>query len=140
MFFNPPQACLASGSYIVEVNVHNYVNPTGRCDGCQAGNDPGCCDENDVRPASDGCPTTAPMAAVCDPFIAYCSVPLGDPTCDPRARTDGNFSRLFRSDSNGIDFDAEGSLLGTELPLIIEGDEPWRVSNNYIHSTNETST
>ena len=82
----------------MEVNVHNYVNPVGRCDGCQAGNNPGCCDEDFVRPASQGCPSTGPAAAVCDPFIAYCSVPLGDPTCDPN--TEGSTSAFFRSDTN----------------------------------------
>ena len=113
----------------MEVNVHNYVNPVGRCDGCQAGNNPGCCDEDFVRPASQGCPSTGPAAAVCDPFIAYCSVPLGDPTCDPN--TEGSTSAFFRSDTNSIDFDAEGSLIGRELPLIIAGDEPWNVSSRY---------
>ena len=136
MFFNSPQVCLASGSYIVEVNVHNYQNPSGRCAECQwpwPGRSPGCCDEDFIRPASQGCPGTGPMAAVCDPFITYCSVPLGDPTCNPN--TEGSMSAFFRPDTNSIDFDAEGSLLGTELPLTIEGDEPWRVSNNYIHRT-----
>ena len=112
----------------MEVNVHNYQNPSGRCDGCQEGNIPGCCDEDFVRSVNDGCLIAGPMAAVCDPFVAYCSVPLGAPTCDPGASTDGDFSLLFRNNTNSIDFDAEGSLLGTELPLIIEGDEPWNVS------------
>ena len=78
------QVCLVSGSYIVEVNVHNYQNPSGRCDGCQAGNDPGpgCCDEDFVRPLNQACPSSGPDV-ICDTFIAYCSVPHGDPTCDP---------------------------------------------------------
>ena len=122
------QVCLASGSYIVEVNVHNYQNPSGRCEDCQEGNDPGpgCCDEEGVRPLTESCPV------VCDTLIAYCSLPLGNVniTCDPGA--DGNSSRFFTYDSNSIDFDAEGTLLGTDLPLIIEGDEPWNVRNNVL--------
>ena len=75
----------------MEVNVHNYVNPVGRCDGCQASNDPGpgCCDEDGVRPANQGCPSSS----VCDSFIAYCSVPLGDPICDPNSN-EGSFTHI----------------------------------------------
>ena len=113
----------------MEVNVHNYINPSGRCDGCQAGNDPGCCDEDFVRPANQGCPSTGSGAAVCDPFIAYCSVPLGDPPCDPN--TEGMFSVLSVEDTNIIDFDARGDFLGTDLPLTVEGEESWSVSAIY---------
>ena len=70
--------------------------------GKNVGNDPGCCDEDFVRPASDGCPGTGPMAAVCDSFIAFCSVPLGDPTCDPITCTEGSLSAFFRSDTNSL--------------------------------------
>ena len=129
MFFNPPQACLASGSYIVEMNVHNYQNPSGRCDGCQTGNDPGCCDEDFIRPANQGCPSTGSGAAVCDPFTTHCSVPLGNPPCDPN--TEGIFSVIHIKDTNFVDFDARGDFFGIQLPLIVEGEEPWNVSVIY---------
>ena len=103
----------------MEVNIHNYANPTGRCDECQEGRDPGCCDEDDIRPPNIGCPSTS----VCDPFIAFCAVPLGDPACEPMT-----FTTFFRTDSNSIDFDSEGSLLGLDLPVVLERNEAWAVS------------
>ena len=121
------QVCLAGGSYVVDVNVHSYWNPSGRCDECQEGPEPGCCDETEVRPADDPCPITA----VCDTIIFYCAVPLGDHICAP---TSGLYSKLYNPNANSLDFDAEGTLIGTELPLIIEGDEPWRVSNIFAQS------
>ena len=101
---------------------------SGRCDGCQTGNDPGCCDEDFVRPANQGC-STGPVAAVCDPFTTHCSVPLGNPPCDPN--TEGIFSVIHIKDTNFVDFDARGDFFGIQLPLIVEGEEPWNVSVIY---------
>ena len=106
----------------MEVNVHSYQNPSGRCAECQDGAEPGCCDETVVRPANETCPSTS----ACDTLIAYCDVPLGDPPCMPEM---GDYSPNFRPNSSTtIDFDAEGTLLGLDQPLTVEQDEPWIVS------------
>ena len=118
------QAGIATGSYIVEVNVHNYQNPTGRCDECQPGPVPGCCDETVVRPAIEACPSSS----ACDTFMSYCDVPLGDPACEPEMNTD-----YYRSDRNSINFDTEGPLLGSDFPVMVERNEPWTVSSLKEH-------
>ena len=53
------------GAYVVEVTLHSYSNPSGRCDQCQDGSEPGCCDEPFIRPAGQACPSNS----TCDPFI-----------------------------------------------------------------------
>ena len=54
---------------MVEVRVHSYRNPSGRCDRCRVDGNPvpGCCDEPGViRPTTSRCPQT------CDTGFAYC--------------------------------------------------------------------
>ena len=109
------------GSYIVEVTVHSYQNPAGRrveCPGCQ----PclaGCCDENFVRPANQLCPSTD----TCDTGLSYCVGPIGE-ECEEE---DIVPSRQMLLNTNSIDFDSLGSLLGLDNPVIVERNEPWNV-------------
>ena len=61
------------GEYEVEVRVHSYLNPTGRCDECREDNnpDPGCCDESTIRPIDETCPVVR-----CDTTMIICSRPV----------------------------------------------------------------
>ena len=110
-----------SGSYVMEVSVHSYRNPTGRCDECQPGPDPGCCDETSVRPANEECPENS----TCDPFLAYCTRPIGG-IC---STDDILLSNMFFLNTNNVNFDLAGSLFGLDNPLVVERNEPWSVSN-----------
>ena len=102
-----------SGSYRVMVSPHTYDNPTGRCDKCQPGPYPGCCDEPTVRPADQQCPTSL----TCDPVFSY-------RYCDIGNNCEGVQSALFLSDSNSVVFDPD--IAG---PVILEKNEPWNVSD-----------
>ena len=108
-----------SGSYRVEVGIHTYDNPTGRCDECQQGPDPGCCDETSTRPADQQCPTSP----TCDTFFRYrhCDKDNGN-ACEGVQPT---FS-LFGPDTNSVDFDNRNFNIN---PVIVEENEPWNVSN-----------
>lgn len=102
----------------MEVTVHSYHNPTGRCGECQPGPEPGCCDETQVRPAGEACPSTS----VCDTLIGYCTTPVGD-VCEVFF-----FSKYYQPDGNELDFDSAGSLLGSNSTIIVQREEPWNVS------------
>ena len=105
----------------MEVTVHSYRNPTGRCDGCQDGPDPGCCDETDVRPANEACPVDSLIG--CDTLLGACIRPIGS-DCD------FTFANFIGFNTNSYDFDSE---LGTDNPSwTVERDEPWNVSLVYI--------
>ena len=105
-----------SGSYRVEVTVSTYRNPSGRCDECQPGLDPGCCDETSIRPADQQCPSSP----TCDPIFnhRYCDIDTAN-ACEGAEST---FSRNFAFDANIINVD-------TNFPLIVEKNEPWNVSD-----------
>ena len=110
-----------SGSYVMEVSINSYRNPTGRCDECQPGPDPGCCDETSIRPEGDECPENS----TCDPFLAYCTSPIGN-ICPTENFL---FSPRFFSNTNNVNFDLAGSLFGMDNPLVVERNEPWSVSD-----------
>ena len=110
-----------SGSYVMEVSIHSYRNPTGRCDGCQPGPDPGCCDETSVRPEGDECPENS----TCDPILGYCARPIGG-ICSTE---DFLASLTFFHNTNNVNFDLAGSLFGLDNPLVVERTEPWSVSD-----------
>ena len=105
-----------SGSYIAEVRTHAYDNPSGRCDGCQPGLDPGCCDETTVRPADEQCPDSPPT---CDPLFRfrYCDVDTAN-ACD---EVESTFSSSFAINSSRV-------IVNTNFPVIVEKSEPWNVS------------
>lgn len=114
-----------TGQTQVEVTVHSYLNPTGRCDECRIANNsnPGCCDEDIVRPLNETCPADS----ICDPVIAYCSRPLGSTNCSLVVPD------LFVINSNSVNFDSASLpvLFGLTNPpvLLFEENEPWAVSN-----------
>ena len=102
---------------MVEVTLHSYSNPTGRCDECQDGPEPGCCDEFFVRPAGQACP----MSSACDTIIQHCVREDTGLMCD-------SFT-YYSGDTNSLDID--NSVHSLDNPVIVRGEEPWDVS--YVH-------
>ena len=85
------------GSYRVEVSIHTYNNPSGRCDECQPGPDPGCCDETSIRLADTPCPLATPSLR-----IDIADIDTGN-ACKG-VQKHNNYS-LFIFDSNSVDFE-----------------------------------
>lgn len=98
----------------MEITLHSYSNPTGRCDECQEGPEPGCCDETFIRPAGQACPSTS----ACDTAIQHCVQHAEGTMCD-------SFT-FYEPDSNSLNLDT--SVHGLDNPVIVRGDEPWDVS------------
>ena len=107
------------GAYVVEVTLHSYSNPSGRCDQCQDGSEPGCCDEPFVRPAGQACPSNS----TCDSFIRHCVEHVEGTMCD-------NFS-FFYPDTNSRNLDNSDDAL--DNPVTVQGEEPWEVSHKLKH-------
>ena len=93
----------------MEVELHGYHNPTGRCRGCLFEERRGCCDlfrtidcEGDLQ---------------CDSYFVYClAISQG---CAPNSQR-----RISTSNENDGPLDFSSSLvLGLENPLILEGLE-----------------
>ena len=106
---------------MVEVRVHSYRNPSGRCDECRVdGNlDPGCCDEPGViRPIAMECPQ------MCDTGIVYCIRPSGQTQeCQLNQAVP---SRFFLRNTNNLNFGDD--ILGLPNPIEEFDVEAWRVS------------
>ena len=102
----------------LEVTVHSYLNPTGRCDECREDNnpDPGCCDESTIRPRDETCPIQ------CDPAMTICFRPV-DSTVEltgvscPNTTINITGTRLF-FDMNSFDFSVY-SFFGITNPLML---------------------
>ena len=110
----------------MEVTLHSYRNPTGRCDKCQVGTQPGCCDETLVRSASEQCPLTS----ACDTAFTYCVERNRVTTCPV-------FSGSYLENTNSIIL--EGTEDELENPIEFRGEEPWNVSckeglSNMLHA------
>lgn len=112
-----------SGSYLVEVRVHSYRNPSGRCDACRAPDNPvpGCCDEVSIRPLDEECPEN------CDTSVDICLRALRATgiSCEP--------DQLFMADGVGVNtnsFNFGSGFFGFPNPGTISGTQAWVVSWN----------
>ena len=108
---------------MVEVRVHSYRNPSGRCDECRVdGNpDPGCCDEPGViRPIAMECP----QSMTCDTAFGYCIRPSGETQeCQLQQAVRSTRVTVDDNDRNfGDDF------LGLPNPIEESDNEAWSVS------------
>ena len=113
-----------SGSYRVEVSIHTYDNPTGRCDECQPGPDPGCCDETSVRPADEPCS----ISSTCDPIFGYkhCGIDTrNNGYCEGVESTNSKFT----INTNSVDFNSTWLDFELDNPVIVEESAPWNVSD-----------
>ena len=107
---------------MVEVRVHSYRNPSGRCDGCRVpGNPvPGCCDEGFIRSRTLRCPQNE----TCDTGIVYCIRSSGQTQeCQLNQAVP---SRFFGSNTNNLNFGDD--ILGLPNPIEEFDFEAWRVS------------
>jgi hypothetical protein len=96
------------------VTLHSYSNPNGRCDKCQEGPEPGCCDETFIREADQACPITS----ACDTLIQHCVEHANGTMCD-------TFT-FYSLDTNSLD--VESSSHNLDNPVTVMGEEPWNVS------------
>ena len=106
---------------MVEVRVHSYRNPSGRCDECREdGNpDPGCCDEPGViRPTTSRCPQT------CDTAFTYC-IRLSGQTQECHL-DNAEYSYRYETNTNNLNFGDD--ILGIPNPIEESDVEAWRVS------------
>ena len=110
------------GSYLAEVRVHSYRNPSGRCDGCRVAGAtiPGCCDEIPIRPITETCP------ALCDTSLDYCIRSLRDTSgvCPPDQTVLG---QAFGGDRNSFNFRGD-SFFGLPNPIVEFDTQAWRAS------------
>ncbi len=106
-----------TGSYEVVITFHSYDNPTGRCDGCQGGSTPGCCDENFVRSSSQSCPSVR-----CDTGMRVCIRRLSLSGCGILNQVTPDFS------INTNNFIFASSFFGLDNPSVVVDTAPWRVS------------
>ena len=108
---------------MVEVRVHSYRNPSGRCDRCRVDGNPdlGCCDEPGViRPIAMECP----QIETCDTGIIYCIRSSGQTQeCQPNQLV---FSQFFEPNNNSLNFG--NGILGIANPIEEFDVEAWRVS------------
>ena len=99
---------------MVEVTLHSYSNPTGRCDQCQSGLQPGCCDESFVRSSYQSCPSYR----ACDTIVSHCIGHADGPVCDAFT--------FYSPDTNSLTIDY--SIHSADNPVTVRGEEPWNVS------------
>ena len=119
-------------NYEVEVRVHSYLNPTGRCAGCRTDNNtgPGCCDELLIRSSDESCSLEEDT---CDPTVDYCIRPLGETGEDCPEGQIVLSPSAFEETNNFTFFSFTPSFFGVENPLLIVAENtPWTVSYNYI--------
>lgn len=111
--------------YEVEVTVHSYQNPTGRCDGCRQSGipNPGCCDETFIRPSSMSCEIAADT---CDTTVDYCIRDLRS-TANGCQEDQTFFSPFAVEETNA--YSISPSFFGVNNPLLIVGhNKSWTVS------------
>lgn len=98
------------GRYFLEVSVHGYSNPTGRCRGCRVRGviERGCCD-NFLTTVCSG-------SLSCDSFFTYC-IGNGDRGCaDPLQQR----TSTVNENDGPVNF-SQSTVLGLENPLILQG-------------------
>ena len=115
-----------SGSYVVDITLHSYMNPSGRCALCQDQDSSGtslagCCDEDFVRPSSQACPSTS----ACDPILTWCNTSYIGGLCGPFG-----VSEKYSANSSSINLETSNILADNTLRVM--RDEPWAVS--LLHS------
>ena len=99
------------GAYEVDVRVHSYHNPTGRCNECRVDRNsdrPGCCDEErdlDVCSARE----------TCDTFANLCIRPLESTVTSCAVTISG---RTLMFNTNYIDFESLSDFFGLPNPLL----------------------
>ena len=113
----------------MEITVHSYLNPTGRCDECQEDNntDPGCCDESTIRSIDETCPASES----CDTGMITCfavdsTVELTGVSCQNEILNIAG-TQLYR-DTNSLDFSLLSTFFGRVNPLVLTSDQAWVVS------------
>ena len=111
------------GEYEVEVRVHSYHNPTGRCDECQEDHSnsdrPGCCDEErDIN--------TCSLQETCDTSVGLCIRPLGSTGTNCAGIVNGT---TIEYDTNYLDFESSPELkfFGLSNPILMVNRRPWMV-------------
>ena len=117
------------GLYKLEVHIHSYDNPSGRCPGCieRLNTEPGCCD---LYSDLDSCMGDDK----CDTYFIYAVGTLdssqpGD-NCSSSELQSNQSTRqvsLHNEDDRYLDF-SNKTVLGLSNPLILHGvDDAWRV-------------
>ena len=106
-----------AADYEVEVTIHSFDNPTGRCSGCrERGNPhPGCCDESFIRHISQACPMSTDT---CDPSVDYCIKAFGSTSAEC---PDSNvvLSEFAVEETNSYSISQQSDFFGLENPLLI---------------------
>ena len=111
------------GAFEVEVTVHSYLNPTGRCDECREDNNPdipGCCDESTITPLNETCPVA------CDPTTIVCIRPVRSTGVHCQLENQQLGAHLFR-DTNILNFQFI-TFFGMPNPRPVTSVEAWEVS------------
>lgn len=109
------QVCvIIEGSYLLQVELFGYSNPTGRCMECQiiGLNLIGCCDQQLTN--------LLPCLGVlrCDSYFSYCLRPIGSEG-DSCSYFGSRMSTANRDDEH-VDF-TQNTVLGLENPLQLQG-------------------
>ena len=120
------------GEYEVEVRVHSYHNPTGRCDECQEDSNsdqPGCCDEAEERELN-----TCLMQETCDTSAGLCIRPLGSTGTNCAANQGMVNGTTIEYDTNYLDFESSPELefFGIPNPISATFIGPWMVRKLYV--------
>jgi hypothetical protein len=115
--------------YEVEVTIHTYQNPTGRCDECRRPgfSNPGCCDEAFIRPPNLPCETTTDT---CDTTVDYCIRELRSTAADCSAGQTVLSTFAF-PETNRYEYMStlSPSFFGVDNPLLVIGhNKSWTVS------------
>ena len=111
------------GEYEVDVRLHSYLNPTGRCDECRVDRNsdrPGCCDEERDR---DMCS----VQETCDTSADFCIRPLRsiDTSCAAnQKRVNGTTIEI---NTNNLDFERSGDFFGLHNTIPLFGIGSWMV-------------
>ena len=110
-----------TADYIVNVTVHSYSNPTGRCVACGGATTalPGCCDVLFSVPLNQRCPIDF---NTCDTALHYCFQAMG-------LTGDCPLMLAPRVLINRREFDFDDTFFGLDNPVVIrERNGPWQVS------------
>ena len=128
------QVCV-QGSYLVQLRVTSYTNPSNRCAECNAVSPLqapfGCCDDFDELESCED-------EVRCDNYFRYCLRPYATPA-ETLGCTIGDVITSNRPTSNNFDRDTDFSgsrVLGLDNPLSIRGaGSQWQVSLLVLHKS-----
>ena len=123
------------GLYNLQVRMHNYTNPTGKCPSCVEvlSPEPGCCDRHGQLGSCD--------SYRCDTYFTYILRALGSSKTGENCTTadPDNTSLHWRQTSlpnindGRINF-SDSTVLGLDNPLTLGGwDNSWNVRNLCTH-------